>query len=244
MTFILGRKLNMDRAFTDEGEAIPITIIQAGPCAVTQIKDAKKDGYQAIQLGFDPKKKLNKPQKGHLKDLDNYRVLREFRVDKVEDYQKGQALSVEQFQIGDLVKITGLTKGKGFQGVVKRYGFKGSPATHGHKDQLRMPGSIGATGPQKVFKGTRLPGRMGGGQSTSKNLEVVELDKEKNVLIVKGSVPGARNNLLIITKCGHQERIKKETPSESKKVKPAEKKKPEEKKEDKPAKEAAKKEVK
>ncbi len=218
MNFILGKKLNMEMAFTEKDEAVSSTVIQAGPCIVTQVKDSKKEGYSAVQVGFGQKKKQNKPTTGHLKNLGNLRWLREFRVDKVDDFKKGQKLEVSQFVVGDIVRVSGISKGKGFQGVVKRHGFHGSPATHGHKDQLRMPGSIGATGPMKVFKGTKLPGRMGGNQATVKNLEVLAVDPANNLIKIKGAVPGARNGLLMIVKCGHRERATKEEDVKPKKA--------------------------
>ena len=209
----------MSTSFTEDGEALPVTLVEAGPCMVTQIKSQDKERYQAVQIGYGTKKKLNKPLKGHLKDLGDWRFLREFRVDKTEDFKKGQKIEIGQFKPGDLLRITGIAKGKGFQGVVKRYGFKGSPATHGHKDQLRMPGSIGATGPQKVFKGTRLPGRMGGHQATIKNLEVLEVDPEKSIMTIKGAIPGSRNGLLLMLKTGARPQKAKPEKEEVKKEK-------------------------
>ena len=199
MNFILGKRIDMSQKFQDDGTVVPVTLIQAGPCVVSQLKNKEKDGYEAVQIGFGAKKRVNKPLKGHLKDLGDFRYLREFPVDKSSDYKKGQNIDISIFKTGDKVKVTGITKGKGFQGVVKRYGFKGSPASHGHKDQLRMPGSAGATGPQRVLKGKKMPGRMGGDRQTTKNLEVVEVDKEKNIIAIKGAVPGARNGLVLIT---------------------------------------------
>ena len=199
MNFILGKRIEMSQKFQDDGTVVPVTLIQAGPCVVSQLKNKEKDGYEAVQIGFGAKKRVNKPLKGHLKDLGDFRYLREFPVDKSSDYKKGQNIDISIFKTGDKVKVTGITKGKGFQGVVKRYGFKGSPASHGHKDQLRMPGSAGATGPQRVLKGKKMPGRMGGDRQTTKNLEVVEVDKEKNIIAIKGAVPGARNGLVLIT---------------------------------------------
>ncbi|MBU1148609.1 50S ribosomal protein L3 [Patescibacteria group bacterium] len=217
MSFILGKKLNMDTAFKSDGQAVAVTKIQAGSCQVVQIKTADKEGYQAIQLGYGKKKKLTKQMAGHLKGLPNFAFLREFKVAKTEDYKKGQEIKAELFKPGDLVQVSGVSKGKGFQGVVRRHGFHGSPATHGHKDQLRMPGSIGATGPQKVFKGTKLPGRMGGDRATVKNLEVIEVDKEKNELVIKGAIPGARNGLLLIIKTGEAKQLPVEEVAEEKK---------------------------
>ncbi|MBU4332683.1 50S ribosomal protein L3 [Patescibacteria group bacterium] len=211
MKFILGKKLEMSQIFADDGTVIPVTKIQAGPCTVTQVKIQEKDGYKAIQVGFGEKKRLNKPLGGHLKGLSNSRHLVEFRGDTNKtnetnktnsDLKRGDVITVGVFEPGDKVKVTGVSKGKGFQGVVKRHGFHGSPASHGHKDQLRMPGSIGATDPARVFPGMRMPGRMGGEQVTVTNLEIVKIDKDKNLLYIKGAVPGARNRLLEISGAG------------------------------------------
>lgn len=199
MKFILGRKIEMSQIFQGD-EVIPVTIIKAGKCKITQIKNKEKDGYQAVQLGFEVEKKLNKPEAGHLKNSGKFRHLREFRItDGTIDLVKvGDQITVGVFAIGEKVKITGISKGKGFQGVVKRHGFHGSPKTHGHKDQLRMPGSIGATEPARVFKGTRMAGHMGSERVTIKDLEIIEIDEKRDLLTIKGAVPGARNGLLLI----------------------------------------------
>lgn len=196
--FILGKKLHMTQRFLADGTWVPVTVVEAGPCAVTQVKNENNDGYQAVQIGFGFKRKLNKPLAGHFKGLDNYRHVREFRVDQGGAFDRGKMIDVSSFQAGDYLDVSAISKGKGFQGVVRRHGFHGSPATHGHKDQLRMPGSIGAGGVQHVFKGTRMGGRMGGDRITIKNLEVIDIDLEKNLLYVKGAVPGSRNSLLMI----------------------------------------------
>lgn len=203
MKFIIGKKKEMSQIFHhDNGKMIPVTIIEAGPCVVTQIKTAEKNKYDALQIGFGRKKKINKPLKGHLKKTNvNCRYLCELRdteAIKGGSVKVGVTLGVEMFKEGDLVDISGVSKGRGFQGVVKRHKFAGSPATHGHKDQLRMPGSIGATDPAHVFKGTRMAGRMGGQYVTAKNLEVVKIDDKNNLLYIKGAVPGARNELIKI----------------------------------------------
>lgn len=202
MKFILGKKVEMTQTWTDKGRVVPVTVIEAGPCTVTQIRTKEKDGYSAVQLGSGVRKKLTKPMRGHLKDLPQLRWLREVRcqVSGVSgpELKRGDVLDVSQFASGEMVKVTGISKGKGFQGVVKRHHFHGSPATHGHKDQLRMPGAIGAGGVQHVFKGTRMAGRMGGEQVTVRGLKVVAVDKEKNQLLLKGAVPGARGTLLMI----------------------------------------------
>jgi len=153
MKFILGKKLEMSQIFKDDGTVVPVTKVKAGPCQVTQVRNKDKDGYIAFQVGFGEKKKLNKPESGHLKKLGNYRYLIEFREDEKAELKKGDKITTAVFEIGDKVKVTGVSKGKGFQGVVRRHGFHGSPASHGHKDQLRMPGSIGATDPARVFPG-------------------------------------------------------------------------------------------
>jgi len=198
MKMIIGKKLEMSQRFRENGTVIPVTLILAPSMHITQVKTEDKDGYTAVQLGAFPKKKLNKPLKGHLNDLPTYGVLKEFRLIDAKEFSKGKEMTLEQFEIGDIVNVAGTSKGRGFQGVVKRHGFHGSPASHGHKDQLRMPGSIGAAGVGKVFKGTRMPGHMGNEMITVTNLEIVEVDKEKNILAVKGAIPGARNSLVYI----------------------------------------------
>ena len=206
--FILGKKLNMTQKFMEDGTVIPVTSVKAGPCTITQIK-GDKDGYSAVQVGFDNKKKIKKPLKGHLKELSNFRFLREFKVNDIENFKRGKVFDVTTFKIGDILRVTSKSKGKGFQGVVKRHGFKGGPASHGHKDQLRMPGSIGATEPARVFKGTRMAGRMGNDTVTIDNLELIEIDKDNNILYIKGAVPGARNSLVKIISDGSLSFIEK-----------------------------------
>jgi large subunit ribosomal protein L3 len=205
MKFILGKKIEMTQVWRGE-DVVPVTKVAAGPCTVVQIKDVKKDGYEAVQIGYGEKKPKNisKPQIGHMKNLGNFRYLKEFRLEKVDKdanqaLVKGAVIAANTFSPGDIVEVTGVSKGKGFQGVVKRHGFSGSKKTHGNKDQLRMSGSIGSTGPAHVFKGTRMGGRMGGDQVTTKNLEIIEVDLENNILLIKGSVPGARNSLVLIS---------------------------------------------
>jgi len=201
MKYILGKKIEMTQIFSEDGIASPVTKIQAGPCTVVQVKSADKDGYTAVQFGYGEKKEKNiaKPQRNHMKGLKNFRYLKEMRVKEGEvGLKRGDAINVSSFSEGDKVQVTANSKGKGFQGVVKRYGFHGSLATHGHKDQLRMPGSIGATGPAHVFKGTKMGGHMGNDQITVKNLEVIKVDAENNEIYIKGAVPGARNGLVII----------------------------------------------
>lgn len=193
----------MTQIFSKDGVAIPVTVIQAGPCYITHIKSTAKDLYSALQIGFSEIRanRIKKPQAGHLKEVGkNLRFLREFRLSKnsEKEYKIGDTISVETFTEGEKVSVTTKSKGKGFQGVVRRHGFAGSPATHGHKDQLRMPGSIGATDPQRVFKGKRMGGQMGNHQVTVKNLTIAKIEIEKGLLYLRGAVPGARGALLKI----------------------------------------------
>jgi len=211
MKFILGKKIGMSQVFDEKGKVFPVTVIEAGPCMVTEIKNLERDGYEAVQVGYGQKKKLTKPIRGHLKksrtqnpkfknkDL-NFRYFREFRNDdlNIKDYNLGDEIDISVFEVGNKVKVSGISKGKGFQGVVKRYGFKGAPASHGTKHNLRAPGSIGSAFPEHVFKGKKMAGRMGNKRVTVKGLEVVSVDKEKKLLAVKGAVPGRRGTLLEI----------------------------------------------
>ena len=198
---IIGKKLGMSQAFREDGMLAVVTAIEAGPCTVTRIKTAEKDGYNAVQLGFGEAKRLNSSQRGHLKELGHFKYLREFRLDDIKEIEEGQKLDVSFFKSGDLVDITGLSKGKGFAGVVKRYGFAGGPKTHGQSDRHRARGSIGASAsPGRVFKGLRMAGQMGNKRVTMRNLEVFQADPERNLLLVRGAVPGARNGLLLIKK--------------------------------------------
>ncbi len=196
---IIGKKLGMSQAFREDGMLAVVTAIEAGPCTVTRIKTAEKDGYNAVQLGFGEAKRLNSSQRGHLKELGHFKYLREFRLDDIKEIEEGQKMDVSLFKSGDLVDITGLSKGKGFAGVVKRYGFAGGPKTHGQSDRHRARGSIGASAsPGRVFKGLRMAGQMGNKRVTMRNLEVFQADPERNLLLVRGAVPGARNGLLLI----------------------------------------------
>ena len=198
---IIGRKLGMTQIFRDSGEAEAVTVIEAGPCAVIQVKTAAKEGYGAVQLGFGEAKRLKSPQRGHLKGLGQFRYLREFRVDDAEAIKVGERVDVSLFKEGDLVDVTGVSKSKGFAGVVKRHHFAGGPKTHGQSDRHRHGGSIGAgTSPGRVFKGMRMAGRMGGERVTVRHLEVFEADPGRNLLLLKGAVPGNRNGLLLISK--------------------------------------------
>jgi len=200
---IIGKKLGMTQIFGDNGKAEAVTAIEAGPCTVIQVKIVTKEGYNAAQLGFGEAKRLNSPQRGHLKGLGQFKYLREFRLDDTEDIEVGQTVDVSLFKSGDLVDITGISKGKGFAGVVKRHHFAGGPKTHGQSDRHRAPGSIGATtSPGRVFKGMRMAGHMGNSRVTERHLEVFEADPARNLLLVRGAVPGARNGLLLIEKSG------------------------------------------
>lgn len=200
MSFILGKKFKMSQIWKND-KVIPVTLVKAAANIVIGIMEKEKNGYLAIQIGFDnTKKRLNKPMKGILKDLGNFRYLKEFRVDSMENYKIGDILGVDQFNDGDKVVVSGLNKGRGFQGVVKRHGFGGGPKTHGQKNRQRAPGSIGATAPQRVMKGRRMAGHMGTERVTIKNLEIAGIDKENNILMIKGAVPGMRGTLLEIKK--------------------------------------------
>ena len=198
---IIGKKLGMSQTFREDGMLAVVTAIEAGPCTVTRIKTAEKDGYNAVQLGFGEAKRLNSSQRGHLKELGHFKYLREFRLADTKEIEEGQKMDVSLFKSGDLVDITGLSKGKGFAGVVKRYGFAGGPKTHGQSDRHRARGSIGASAsPGRVYKGLRMAGQMGNKRVTARNLEVFQADPERNLLLVRGAVPGARNGLLLIKK--------------------------------------------
>ena len=189
----------MSQRFRPDGRVVPVTALQVGPCTVTQVKSQVNDGYDAIQVGFEGVKKLNHPKRGHLSRTGLFRHLREVPIDSLEDVQVGHSVTVDLFQPGELVHITGYTKGRGFQGGMKRHGFSGGPRTHGQSDRARAPGSIGGTTtPGRVLKGKRMAGHMGNRKVTTKNLEVIEVDPERNVMLVKGGVPGAPNSLLLI----------------------------------------------
>ncbi len=203
MKRILGKKVGMTQIFDENGEVIPVTVIEAGPCYVTQKKTTDKDGYNAIQLGFGEvsEKRLTQPEAGHLKKSSAplVKYLREFQVADPEAYEDGQKIDVSVFEVGDRVDVIGTGKGKGFAGVVKRHGFRGGPKTHGQSDRWRAPGSVGAgSTPGRVFKGVRMAGQMGNERVTVQNLKVVLVDAEKNLLALRGSIPGAKNGLVII----------------------------------------------
>jgi large subunit ribosomal protein L3 len=205
MAGLIGKKVGMTQIFDDEGRVVPVTVVEAGPCPVVQVKTTETDGYSAVQLGFGAQKDIraSKAEKGHAGKAGVEvapRLLREFPLGEGEEYELGQEVTVEVFEAGDNVKVTGTAKGRGFQGVVKRYGFRGRPATHGHP-MSRTPGSMGpGTDPSRVIKGKKLPGQMGGNRVTIRNLEVVKIDAEKNLVFLKGAVPGAKNSYVLIRK--------------------------------------------
>lgn len=198
---IIGRKLGMTQLFRENAKAEAVTVIEAGPCMVTQVKTAAREGYNAVQLGYGQAKRLKSPQRGHLKKLGEFKYLREFRLEDAEPVEVGQKIDVSLFKTGDRVDVSGISKGKGFAGVVKRHHFAGGPKTHGQSDRHRAPGSIGASAsPGRVWKGVRMAGHMGNERVTVRNLEVLEADLERNRLLVKGAVPGATHGLLLIKK--------------------------------------------
>ncbi len=200
MKFILGKKLNMTSVYAATGEKIPVTVIEAGPCRVVQVKTADRDGYQAVQVGFGGRKRVSRALSGHYKNGSKFRYVREFRVSDGE-YAPGQEVTVKEFERGDIVDAQGIMKGRGFAGPVKRHGFHGAPASHGH-DHPRAVGSIGSRFPQHTLKGTRMAGRMGGHNVTVKNLTVIDIDPDRNLLFVSGAIPGASGGLVKIRSTG------------------------------------------
>ncbi len=198
MKFLLGTKEKMTQIFTEEGAVVPVTVIKTSSNVITQVKTSDKDGYQAVQVGFGERNSnnINKAQKGHVKELGNFAVLKEFKV--TGEFQKGDKVEINTFQEGDKVEVSAISKGKGFQGVVKRHGFKGGRRSHGQKHSKREPGSIGVGGIQRVQKGTRMAGRMGSDRVTVRNLRITKIDAENNLLFVKGAVPGRRGTLVEI----------------------------------------------
>jgi large subunit ribosomal protein L3 len=202
MVGLLGRKIGMTRLFDDKGNSVPVTVIEAGPCSIVQVKTPERDGYKAVQLGFEDKKenRVAKPMKGHFQkaNVNPKRILKEF-LNFDGDVKAGDEIKVDIFQAGDFIKVTGCSKGRGFAGVIKRYGFRGGPKTHGQSDRHRAPGSIGQSAyPKRVFKGLRMGGRMGNTRTTIRNLKVLKIIPEKNLLLVKGGIPGARNSIVEI----------------------------------------------
>lgn len=202
MRVILGKKIGMSQIYEDNS-LIPVTVVEAGPCIVVQRKVKEKDGYNAVQLGFEEVKEthVNKPKLGHFKKakVSPRRFLKEFRVEDIGGLKVGDMIKVGVFKEGDLVNVAGISKGKGFAGVVKRYGFKGGPASHGAKQWHRRPGSIGASSdPSRVFKGKKMPGRMGSEKVTARNLKLVKIDEKLNLLLIKGSLPGRKGGFVAI----------------------------------------------
>ncbi|MEA2526981.1 MAG: large subunit ribosomal protein [Thermomicrobiales bacterium] len=198
---MVGRKLGMTQIFDESGLVHPVTVIECGPNVVTQIRTTEKDGYEAVQVGYGVDKRLNKPERGHLKPsgYENLRELREVKADNVGDFEVGQVITADAFSVGELVDVTGTSKGRGFQGGVKRHGFRGGPKTHGQSDRHRAPGSIGASAtPGRVLKGMRMAGHMGHDRVTVQNLKVLRVDAERNLLLIEGSVPGHNKALVLI----------------------------------------------
>jgi large subunit ribosomal protein L3 len=197
---LVGKKLGMSQIFDDTGLAHPVTVLEVGPCVVTQVKTPERDGYSAIQLGFGLDKRLNSPERGHRKASGFMsRTLREVKADDASEFDVGQVLKADVFAAGELVDVTGTSKGRGFQGGVKRHGFRGGPRTHGQSDRLRAPGSIGSSAtPGRLFKGLRMAGRMGNDRVTVQNLKVLRVDPERNLLLIEGSVPGPNEGLVIV----------------------------------------------
>ncbi len=205
MKGMIGKKVGMTQVFDEKGNAVPVTVIEAGPCYVTEVRTADTNGYTAVQLGFDETKpaRLTKGQLGHLQknNLPALRYLREFRVkgDTADGLEEGSQIKVDVFEQGELVDVIGISKGRGFAGTIKRHNFQRQPKTHGQSDRERAPGSIGMCAtPARVLKGTRMAGRMGNDRTTIQNLEVVRVDADKNLLAVKGSVPGAKGGIVMI----------------------------------------------
>ena len=194
MKFILGLKIGMSQLFDEKGDRLSVTLVEAGPCVVTQIKTKEKDGYEAVQMGFIPKKKnVKKPEKGK-----EFKFLKEEKTENAGQFKEGDEVNISVFQEGDKVKISGISKGKGFQGVIKRWGFHGRPSTHGTKHEERTPGSTGSSIPDRVVKGKKMAGRMGSDRTTVKNLKIVKIDKENNLLAIEGALPGRRGTLIEI----------------------------------------------
>ncbi|MEA3441905.1 MAG: 50S ribosomal protein L3 [Chloroflexota bacterium] len=200
-TGIIGRKIGMTQFLQESGEAAAVTAVEAGPCVVTQLKTQAENGYSAIQLGFEETKHLNAPESGHLKDMTKFRYLREFRIEDAGMVKRGDKVDVSFLKSGDLVNVSGFSKGKGFAGVVKRYHFAGGFKTHGQSDRHRAPGSIGATtSPGRVLKGKHMAGHLGNRKITLHNIQVLQVEPNRNLLLLKGAVPGASRGLLIIRK--------------------------------------------
>lgn len=201
---VLGRKLGMTQVFRDNGTCVAATVVEMTPSTVVQVRTREKDGYEAVQLGFGTKKRVNSPMKGHMKGLGQFQYLREFHVDDISQWETGKNVGSEVFQEGQLVDVSGASKGRGFAGVMKRHGFHGGPRTHGQSDRARAAGSIGAgTDPGRVIKGMKMAGHMGTGQVTVKNLRVLQADQARNLLLVEGAVPGNKGALLRVRHSQH-----------------------------------------
>jgi large subunit ribosomal protein L3 len=205
MSGLIGKKLGMTRVFDEKGNDVQVSVIQTGPCYVTEIRTQDRHGYDALQLGFEEKrdKSVKQPERGHFKKsgVKPMRYLREFRTFDVSQFKLGDVIKADIFQVGDNVKVIGISKGKGFQGVVKRHHFGGGPVTHGESDRTRAPGSLGGSSyPSRVLKGLRMAGRMGNERVTVRNLKVVRVDAENNIVMVRGGIPGARNGMVMISK--------------------------------------------
>ena len=229
---IIGRKLGMTQVFGEGGNVVPITVVEAGPCAIVQIKTSEKEGYNALQLGFTKKKphRVNRPLAGHFQKsgAGPFYVIKEFPVDEIGEYTVGQEITLENFKVGDYVDVTGTSKGRGFTGVIKRHGFSGFPASHGTHEHFRHGGSIGSSAtPARTFKGVKMPGHFGNSRVTVQNLTIVDIKPEQNLLLIKGAVPGATNSIVIIkeakkrkasneTPSQTQEAVQKDTPSQEK----------------------------
>ncbi len=201
---LLGRKVGMTTVYREDGTTEGVSVIEAGPCVITQVKTKPRDGYEAVQVGFGPAKNLSKPEIGHLeRSKGRFRHLQEFTVKDLGEFEVGKTLKADVFQAGELVKVIGRSKGRGFQGGVRRYHFRGGPKTHGQSDRHRGPGAIGSTThPGHVWKGTRMAGHMGDDRSTVTGLEIIKADAEKNLLLIRGSVPGTNNGIVRIEKLG------------------------------------------
>ena len=203
MNGLLGKKLGMTQLFIEKGVAAATTILEVGPCVVTQVKTKESDGYDAVQVGYGSAKNINKARLGQMKGQGQFRYLKEFRVDDASSYNVGDKFESSMFNVGDVVDVTGTSKGHGFAGTVKRHGFAGGPKTHGQSDRWRAPGSIGSSAtPGRVLKGMRMAGHFGNETVTTKKITVVATDNERNLVMVKGSVPGAKNGLIVIKKTG------------------------------------------
>jgi large subunit ribosomal protein L3 len=207
---LLGRKRGMTQVFAEKGQVVPVTVLEVGPCYVTQIRTEDKEGYSSIQIGFEETRRLNKPERGHLKNLPPLKHLREVRTGQLDKYKLGQKLTAALFTVGEKVDVSGTSKGKGTAGVVKRHHFRGGPKTHGQSDRTRRPGSSSATTtPGRVLKGTRRAGQLGAVRVTASNLDVIQVDPERNLITVRGAVPGPKSGLIFIKKARKQPKAKK-----------------------------------